>query len=101
MTSNLQAHSTIAEELKRADPDFQGTPMRAIITTAIIEAIDPQIGAALLSKHSLRRLGLLSGQHESERSLIGVRRDARLATDPLPCVITDYYITGFYCFLEI
>lgn len=31
----------IPEEVKRADPEFQGTPMKAIITTALIEAFDP------------------------------------------------------------
>src|SRR5664280_3740012 len=30
-------NSTIQEKVKQADPDFQGTPMKAIITTAIIE----------------------------------------------------------------
>lgn len=28
-------------EVKKADPEFQGTPMKAIITTAMIEAFDP------------------------------------------------------------
>ena len=31
----------IPDEVKKADPEFQGTPMKAIITTAMIEAFDP------------------------------------------------------------
>lgn len=31
----------LQDEVKKADPEFQGTPMKAIITTAMIEAFDP------------------------------------------------------------
>lgn len=31
----------LQDEVKKADPEFQGTPMKAIITTAMIEAFNP------------------------------------------------------------
>ena len=31
----------VADDLKRADPDFQSTPIEAIVTAAVIESINP------------------------------------------------------------
>ncbi len=39
----------IKDKTKLPDPEFQGTPMRAMIATALIEAMDPSIKPAARS----------------------------------------------------
>jgi len=49
----------LPDDVKKPDPDFQGTPMKAMITTAIIEAIDPnrKAGDRHMSRDWLAKYG--------------------------------------------